>query len=970
MSDSDKQALLDGTATIPFRITILGETEDDNVVLTESDIVNITYEDYRYVDTATICIGQFVARDISGTVLNSNSDLAIENKEIKVEMGVKTNSTTTYYSLGNFLITAPENNDVTGTTDFEAMDYTKKFNQEFDATGLTFPCTALQLAQYCCNKCGVELATTTFTNSTFIVPNNQYETGDTYRKVMQDIGKLAYSWIRIGWDNKCYIDFSVPSTTIEDDNKITPHNYYDLTVQNEKFGPVNRVVIGMSDVEGENAYVEDGDSIAANGVCELQIMDCNITYTPELRQQAITGASRLFGLTFLPIEINTTGHPWLLGNELIEIEKTDGTKITTIPFDRTIEYAGHIKTKLVASADTKTETEYKNPGTLETAVKQTRITVDKQNQTITQVVENVSQYDERITQVEQDVDSISQQVSQITDLTREVTNTSSISTGEDATTGYPVEFRIYGDVMPIYPSNDLYPSDKLFPKPSKYYLTIEYTEEDETKQDVIQLPFDYLTYLDDTYDEFVIDGEGNASKIKRIGFSSTGQKYVLPEEQIISYGQILIQLHEGINTLSLNYYTPTFYLKYAVKSDLTDVFATKVELNTSITQTTDSIMLEVNKKVDDEEFGTMITQNVDSVQVAWNQIGENVKIEADEGQAELNIYDEDSNLLMSLNKSGQEFYRDTKNIGSIGLRTIQVENDNGAIDNYYGIVNYINSVSDNNGDGSFIEWTEQLTNETGTDVSGTILGFYGTNFLTGQDKRIVSNYEFYAPVLHTINIAPSTNSQYATINIIDGTQNPIVSFGTGECTFYKNVTIPINYSGGTTNGFAIATSLQDNVISSSSGSYRITWIYAQKTSNEYAYVNFVGPSYSTTIPDGDTLDRRFDAIAASDKMLKSNIKDSNKKALNDISKIKIREFDWNNTNRHDSIGLIAQELEDIDETYTYDDIKITKNGEENITKSLNLKSLIALAIKGLQEQQEEIEDLKNQIKELKENGKN
>ena len=35
MSDSDKQALLDGTATIPFRITILGETEDDNVVLTE-----------------------------------------------------------------------------------------------------------------------------------------------------------------------------------------------------------------------------------------------------------------------------------------------------------------------------------------------------------------------------------------------------------------------------------------------------------------------------------------------------------------------------------------------------------------------------------------------------------------------------------------------------------------------------------------------------------------------------------------------------------------------------------------------------------------------------------------------------------------------------------------------------------------------------------------------------------------------
>ena len=964
MSDSDKQALLDGAATIPFRITILGKTEDDNVVLTEADIVDVTYEDYRYVDTATICIGQFVARDISGTVLNYNSDLVIENKEIKVEMGVKIGETTTYYSLGNFLITAPENNDVAGTTDFEAMDYTKKFNQEFDATDLTFPCTALQLAQYCCNKCGVELATTTFTNSTFIVPNNQYETGDTYRKVMQDIGKLAYSWIRIGWDNKCYIDFSVPSTTIDDYNEITTHNYYDLTVQNEKFGPVNRVVIGMTDVEGENAYVEDGDSIAANGLCELQIMDCNITYTPELRQQAITGASRLFGLTFVPVEINTTGHPWLLGDELIEIEKTDGTKITTIPFDRTIEYAGHIKTKLVASADTKTETEYKNPGTLENAVKQTRILVDKQNQTITQVVENVSQYDNRITQVEQDVDSISQQVSQITDLTREVTNTSSISTGEDATSGYPVEFRIYGDVMPVYPANDLYPSDTLFPKPTEYYLTVEYTEDDVVQEETIQLPFDYLTHLDDTYDEFVIDGEGNASKIKRIGFSSTGQKYILPEEETTSYGQILIQLHEGVNTLSLNYYTPTFYLKYAVQSDLTDVFATKVELNTSITQTTDSIMLEVNKKVDDEEFGTMITQNVDSVQVAWNQIGENVKIEADEGQAELNIYDENSNLLMSLNKSGQEFYRETKNIGSIGLRTIQVENDNGDIDNYYGIVNYINSISDNNGDGSFIEWTEQITNETGTDVSGTILGFYGTNFLTGQDKRIVANFPFYCNDIRALTISPG-NSATGSVQFADSNGNLLAEFWDNNFLFYVTPMIRIALSNMTADGSVIA-SLPYN----SDNAKQISYIYYSRpsTSSNSTYLMVAGPTLST---DQYPNKSYVDLIVSSDENLKKNINNTKKTALDDINKIELKEFDWKENDSHTNIGFIAQQLEEIDEGYVDKTFYIDKEtNEEKDMLVLNLKSLVALAIKGIQEQQEEIEDLKNQIKELKENGKN
>ena len=411
MNETDKQALIDGSATIPYRITIIGDTEGENEVLTEYDIVNTTYEDYRYVDTATLCIGQFVARTISGELMNPNNSIIMENKEIKVELGVKTESGTNYYSLGNFLITKPSDDAVKDKTSFEAMDYTKKFNKEFDATGLTFPCTALQLAQFCCQKCGVELGSTSFTNSSFIIDSNQYETGDTFRKVMQDIGKLAYSWVRIGWDNKCYIDFSF-SSTVADTNKIGTSNYYDLTVQSEKFGPVNRVVIGMSDIEGENVVLEDSTSIAQNGVCELQIMDNNLTYTPELRQQAIASANKLFGLSFVPVEINTTGHPWLLGNETVEIEKLDGTKIKTIPFDRTIEYAGHIKTKLVSKADTKTETEYKNPGTLETAIKQTRIIVNKQEQEISQVIQQQESQTEIINSVQDSIDNLTEQINE------------------------------------------------------------------------------------------------------------------------------------------------------------------------------------------------------------------------------------------------------------------------------------------------------------------------------------------------------------------------------------------------------------------------------------------------------------------------------------------------------------------------------------------------------------------------------
>ena len=77
MNDNDKKALLDGTATIPYKITVLGDTEEENIILTENDIVSVTYEDYRYVDTATICVGQFVARTISGTLIKPNSNFII-----------------------------------------------------------------------------------------------------------------------------------------------------------------------------------------------------------------------------------------------------------------------------------------------------------------------------------------------------------------------------------------------------------------------------------------------------------------------------------------------------------------------------------------------------------------------------------------------------------------------------------------------------------------------------------------------------------------------------------------------------------------------------------------------------------------------------------------------------------------------------------------------------------------------------
>lgn len=336
-----------------------------------------------------------------------------DTENITIQTNIDTTFTKTSYNLinwynfGNFLITKPTDDDVKDTLTFDSMDYTKKFNKSFDPSGITFPCTALQLAKYCCEECGVELATNEFLNYDFEVIDNQYTNEDTFRNVMQDIGKLAYSWIRIGWDNKCYIDFNY-GEEVDEYNKIDNDNYYDLDLQQKQFGPVNRIVIGMSNVEGENVYIEDEKSIVEHGVTELQIYDNNLTYTPELRNKVIDSAKVLFGLTYTPMTLNTTGHPWLLGKEKVEVTGMNNTIYYTYPWDRTISYSGHIKSKLESKCDTKTETEYKYKGDVETVLKKTRIIVNKQENTITSLTQQTTSIQDNLQQNYYDITQTNQ----------------------------------------------------------------------------------------------------------------------------------------------------------------------------------------------------------------------------------------------------------------------------------------------------------------------------------------------------------------------------------------------------------------------------------------------------------------------------------------------------------------------------------------------------------------------------------
>ena len=67
------------------------------------------------------------------------------------------------------------------------------------------------------------------------------------------------------------------------------------------------------------------------------------------------------------------------------------------------------------------------------------------------------------------------------------------------------------------------------------------------------------------------------------------------------------------------------------------------------------------------EIGTKIEQNAESVRVAWNNFSQFIQMQILNGNASLVIKDDNNNILMSLDKTGQHFYNNNNQIANIGL---------------------------------------------------------------------------------------------------------------------------------------------------------------------------------------------------------------------------------------------------------------------------------------------------------------
>lgn len=690
----------------------------------------------------------------------------------------------------------------------------------------------------------------------------------------------------------------------------------------KSIGPINSIVLARAG-ESDKIYKKDQNSIELNGLCELmikenQFMNFNdrVDYLQEL-------SDKLFGVEYYLNDFVSTG---IMYYDLLDMYNIEifGKTYNCLMLNDEQDITQGLEENIHTDRPEKSETDYKKADTTDRKINQTYLIVDKQNQKIEGVISQIGDRSDKTTTITADIDGLNSKVSNIADLTKTTSGVGTL-TLDNCANGELLQLNIYGNntvFAPLVLSDDLYLSDSLFLRDVESILIVTDEKGNATNYDLKIT--DTLRQKNNVKDEYILDG-GKAKIIRKINQDGS----IKDNEEIEDLGELHIILEQGKNTIQIKDFSAEMQVKWAQKSDLIDTFATKVQLNTSIKQTSTKIMTEVNKKVDEEEFGTKIEQNSEAVKLAWNQISEYIQMMIINGNASFAILDQNKKILTALDKTGQHFYNNdqTMDIGAFDCYFPSYDNI------YKSLMFALNEKSTNN----FMAWGYKTTAENG-DITYTPVVYLGGN----SD----ADYGFHVENDIILNF---NKIRLKKSKIYDN--NDSLCFEIGEDLFYgdtrdnKEIFSVYNNLNGTKT-FRIFGDDSNPIMIDSSG-------------------NFVLASGKIILDNNGNIDcvHLYQTGDSSDIRIKNNIKDSSESAIDIINKIHHKEFDKKDDNTHYKIGYIAQEMEQIDKNFV---IKKQANKEKGIEERyyINQLPILATATKAIQEQQEMIEKLENRIKEM------
>lgn len=545
-------------------------------------------------------------------------------------------------------------------------DFFIKTMINYEAINMIYPC---KLQEYY-NKLNETLG---YTSSVLLINGERILESDiyaginfTYRDVYTDIaqanGILLYA-------NK----FEIKEAILTDENAVT---LTDKTLKNtnvdfgEHIGPYNTIVLSRSG-DSDNIYIQDDESVELNGNIEFKISD-NQLMNDNNRSDYLPGLlEKIKGIEFDTFDVEITGYGGF--NPLQKVNFITGdNQYSSYVFSNEMTFTDGFEETLNTPVPNESVTDYSVSDKTDKRINQAYIIVDKQNQKINSLTSQVEEYQEKFSEIEQTVDGITQQVNAMYDFVREVKGNNKVKIEEVQENGI-LEIHITGEIQQPIVSDETLVSNGTILKSTDLIF------ENEESIQRVYLPINYLNVLDDISDEFVweliYDDElktyiPKAKIIRRI-IITNGEKKIRfqPIEENLESFPINVEI--GTYNVYLESFRGLNYsIKYAILNEITDQLATKVEMNSKIEQTADSINLEVSKKVNNDEIISRINQSPEEITIEANKLSLNGK--------QIDLTSENINITSNNFSVSQTGSVVAKNISILG-GTLDISNSGGTI---------------------------------------------------------------------------------------------------------------------------------------------------------------------------------------------------------------------------------------------------------------------------------------------------
>lgn len=322
--------------------------------------------------------------------VDSNVDIPI-GTSINYKFGVLVNNAYEYLDFGNYVVYSSEKQE--DTSSYKIICYDKMLNsmKQNEDLGVTYPINVRDYINALCAKIGLEFKNQdeTFANYDKMINEELYVGQDyTYRDILDELAQVTASTICLDKNDKVEIRY-ISNTAVD---TIDEEYLKDINVNfGQKSGPVNSIVLSRSG-ESDNVYLRDEESVQANGLCELKIVDNQImnwndrsNYLPEI-------LAKLDGLEYYINDFVSTGIVYLELCDRYNVKIGDNT-YSCVMLNDELEVTQGLVENIHTDMPEETETDYTKADKTDRKINSAYIIADKQGKKIEAVVNSVNNLD-------------------------------------------------------------------------------------------------------------------------------------------------------------------------------------------------------------------------------------------------------------------------------------------------------------------------------------------------------------------------------------------------------------------------------------------------------------------------------------------------------------------------------------------------------------------------------------------------